>query len=92
MLENGSLTLAARSDGCSRRTLHGIYGVVDRVQGPTSFLDCFGRHRPLHSTAGVYRTANTPRNEQSREEAHLYPQATKPLPWKTTPICVRAPG
>jgi hypothetical protein len=42
------------------------------MQGPTSFLDCFGRHRPLHSTAGVYHTANIPRNEQSREEAHLF--------------------
>jgi hypothetical protein len=78
MVENGSLTLAVRSDGCSRRTLHGIYGVVDRVQGSTGFLDCFGRHSPLHSTAGVYGTANTPRYEQSREEAHLYLQATKP--------------
>jgi hypothetical protein len=73
MMENGSLTLVARPDGCSRRTLHGIYSVVDRMQGPAGFLNCFGRHRPLHSTSGVYRTANTPRNEQSREEAHLLP-------------------
>jgi hypothetical protein len=73
MVENGSLMLAARSDGCSRRTLHGIYGVVERVQGPPGFLYCFGRHRPLYSTAGVHCTANTPRNEQSREEAHLLP-------------------
>jgi hypothetical protein len=85
MTENGSLALAARSDSCCRRTLHGIYSVVDRMQGSTCPFDRFGSNRPLHSTTGMHGTADTPRNKQPGEEPHLYPQATKRLCSQTTP-------
>jgi hypothetical protein len=77
--EDGSLALAARSDGCCRRTLHGIHSVVDRIQGPTCPFDRFRRHRPLHGATWVHSTADTARNKQSGEETHPNPKATKRL-------------
>jgi hypothetical protein len=68
--EDGSLALAARSDGCCRRTLHGIHGVVDRMQGAACPFDCFRRHRPLHGATRVHGTADTARNKQPGKEAH----------------------
>jgi hypothetical protein len=52
MPENGSFALATRSDGCCRRTLHGIHGVVDRMQGPTGPFDRFGCHRRFTARLG----------------------------------------
>jgi len=71
MPENGSLTLAARSDRCCRRTLHGIHRVIDRMQGLTCPFNRFGCHRPLQRAAGVHGTADTTRNKQPGEETHL---------------------
>ena len=79
MPENGSLTLATRSDGCCRRPFHGIHGVVERVQGPTCPFDHFRCYRPLHGTTGVHDTADTARNKQPGEETHLYPKEKKRL-------------
>jgi hypothetical protein len=74
MPEDRSLALAARSDGCCRRTLHGIHGVVDRMQGPTCPFDRFRRHRPLHGTTWVHGAADTARNKQPGEETHPNPK------------------
>jgi hypothetical protein len=55
MPEDRSLALATRSDGCCRRTLHGINGVVDRMQGTPRLFDRFRRHRTLHgATPGAW--------------------------------------
>ena len=91
MPKDRSLALAARSDCCCRRTLHGIHGVVDRMQGPPCLFDCFRRHRPLHGATWVHRTADTARNKQPGKETHPKPQATKWLYRKTTPAAIPAP-
>jgi hypothetical protein len=84
MPENRSLALAARSDSCRCRTLNGIHSVVDRMQRSACPFDGFGCNRPLHSTTGMDGAADTARNKQPGEEAHLYPQATKRPHPKTT--------
>ena len=91
MPEDRSLALAARSDSGCRRPLHGIHGVIDRMQGPPCPFDCFRRHRPLHGATRVHGTADTARNKQPGEEAHPKSQATKWLCWKTTPAATLAP-
>ena len=73
MPENGSLALAARSDSCCRRALHGIHSVVDRMQRSARPFDRFGRNRPLHGTTGMHGAADAARNKQPGQEAHLYP-------------------
>jgi hypothetical protein len=75
--EDRGLALAARSDSCCRRTLHGIHSVVDRMQRPTCPFDRFRRHRQLHGAARVHATADTARNKQPRKETHPKPQAMK---------------
>jgi hypothetical protein len=79
MPENGSLALAlaARSDSCCRRTLHGIHGIVNRMQGPACPFDHFRRDRPLHGATWVHGTADTARNKQPGEETHLIPKSDK---------------
>ena len=69
--ENGSFALAARPDGGCRRTLHGIHGVVERMQGSAGFLDHLGCHRSFHGTTRVCGTTDTARNEQPGKETHL---------------------
>lgn len=65
---------ATRPDGCCRRTLDGIHGVVDRMQGPACPFDRLGCHGPLHRATGVHSTADTARNKQPGEETHLHSQ------------------
>lgn len=67
MPEDGSrsLALSARPDGRCHGTLHGIHGVVNRMQGPACPLDRLRCHRPLHGATRMHGTTDTARNKQS---------------------------
>jgi hypothetical protein len=71
--ENGSIALAVRSDSCCRRALHGIHGVVYRMQCSTCPFDRFGRNRPFRGLTGMHGPADAAWNKQPGEETHLYP-------------------
>ena len=83
--EDGSLALAARSDGCCCRPLHGINGIVDGVQGPACLLGCLGRHRPLHGVAGMHGAADTPWGQATWRRNPRLPQTMRWLSWQPTP-------
>lgn len=90
VLENGRLSLTARSDCSRRRTLGGVHSIVDRMQRSACPFDHFGRNCPLHGTTGMHGTADAARNKQPGEETHLYPQA-KERPYTKTTLAGRAP-
>jgi hypothetical protein len=88
MPENGSLALAARSDSCRCRALHGIHSVIHRMQRSTCPFDRFGCNCPLHGTTGMHGPADAARNKQPGK-AHLDPQATK-RQWPKTTLAAQA--